>query len=137
MTTFRVLPNGPFLLAESARFLCGFVPQGGSSAVTEDGEVFLGFASDGDFAPVVVRLVQEGAEVFGSASRDAPGLVGQVERILSLDVDGSAFASVCKRDPAVHEVLEARPGFRPGFARWCSRPLTRLRFGACLRSACL
>lgn len=113
MHTFRSFPKGPFQLAESATFLCGFTPQAGSCATTRAGELFLGFASDVDFAPVVVRLVQEGDVIVGSASRDAPGLVAQVERILSLDVDASTFESVCAKDPVVHAALAERPGFRP------------------------
>jgi DNA-3-methyladenine glycosylase II len=113
MHTFRSFPKGPFQLAESAKFLCGFTPQAGSSATLPTGELVLGFTSDGDFAPVVVKLAQQGDAVVVVASRAAPGLEAQVDRILSLDVDASRFESVCAKDPAVHAALTARPGFRP------------------------
>ena len=37
----------------------------------------------------------------------------QVERILSLDVDGSGFLAVGKRDPVVGELQRRYPGLRP------------------------
>jgi DNA-3-methyladenine glycosylase II len=56
------------------------------------------------------------AEVVSPAEA-GPGLVAeiraQVERILSLDVDGSGFPAVGERDPVVGEVQRRYPGLRP------------------------
>jgi DNA-3-methyladenine glycosylase II len=56
------------------------------------------------------------AEVISPAGPEA-GLVAeiraQVERILSLDVDGSGFPAVGERDPVVGEVQRRYPGLRP------------------------
>src|SRR5438309_2139053 len=63
---------------------------------------------------------QAGEEVEAKVVRPAgPGadLVAevrpQVERILSLDVDGSGFPAVGERDPVVGEVQRQYPGLRP------------------------
>ncbi len=112
MASFHIVPRGPFSLAESARFLCGFTPASGGTRRTDDGLV-VGFASDVDFRPVVVRLREERGGIAGEATRDAPELPRQVARMLSLDVDGTDFAAACARDPAVRALHDARPGFRP------------------------
>ena len=56
------------------------------------------------------------AEIVSPAEPD-PGLVAEVrpqlERILSLDVDGSGFPAVGERDPVVGEVQRKYPGLRP------------------------
>jgi DNA-3-methyladenine glycosylase II len=56
------------------------------------------------------------AEVVGPGE-PGPGLAAeiraQVERILSLDVDGSGFPAVGERDPVVGEIQRRYPGLRP------------------------
>jgi len=42
-----------------------------------------------------------------------PAVRAQVERILSLDVDGSGFPAVGERDPVVGEIQRRYPGLRP------------------------
>jgi DNA-3-methyladenine glycosylase II len=113
MHTFRIRPRGPYRLAESARFVCGFTPTSGSTEVRSERELVLAFAADHDFAPVTVRVTEDGEDVVVEASRSVPGLREQVARILSLDVDASDFAEVCARDSALHVLSSARPGFRP------------------------
>jgi DNA-3-methyladenine glycosylase II len=95
---------GPFSLAESARFLCGFTPASGSAGVDERGRLVLGFLSD-RFEPAVAR-VSDDLEIEGDAHE-------QVARILSLDVDGRPMEAIARRDPVIGKLLSARKGFRP------------------------
>lgn len=112
-TTFELHPPGPYSLAASMRFLEGFAPAAyeGSGADA----LRLAFVADGgeDAAGVVVR--SEGATITGEVYGDAdPGAVrNQVARILSLDVDGSGFPEVEKRDQIVGKLQERYPGLRP------------------------
>jgi DNA-3-methyladenine glycosylase II len=50
-------------------------------------------------------------EVFGDADPEA--VRDQVARILSLDVDGSGFPAVGRRDPVVGGLQARWPGLRP------------------------
>jgi DNA-3-methyladenine glycosylase II len=75
----------------------------------------LAFVADGgeDVAGVCVR--EEDGVVLGEVYGDARVEVvkRQVERILSLDVDGSAFPEVGQRDPVVAKLQARYPGLRP------------------------
>src|SRR5258707_571053 len=118
METFTLVPRGPFSLAASIRFLEGFTPAWYPSA--PDGVLELAFPAEGSWRTVGVRVSQAGetvtAEVVSPAEPGA-GLVAevrpQVERILSLDVDGSGFPAVGERDPVVGQVQRRYPGLRP------------------------
>src|SRR6185312_423664 len=57
-------------------------------------------------APGVLRLELTGD---GPAER----VVGQVARVLSVDVDASGYDALCARDPLVGLLQRARPGLRP------------------------
>ena len=118
METFTLAPRGPFSLAASTRFLEGFTPAsyGGSA----DDVLKLAFPVEGSWQTVGVRVRQDPAGVtaeIASPEAPSPGLVAevrpQVERILSLDVDGSGFPAVGERDPVVGEVQRRYPGLRP------------------------
>ena len=127
METFTLVPRGPFSLAVSIRFLEGFTPASYSGAA--DGELELAFPVEGSWRTVGVRVRQDGGDAAGERGAcpvraeivspdDAGGeLVAevqpQVERILSLDVDGSGFAAVGERDPVVGDVQHRYPGLRP------------------------
>ena len=101
MSTFELVPRGPFSLAASAAFLEGFSPAAHRAA--GEGHLHLAFVPDGEEAAAGVCLGQpNGAvvgEVFGEADPDATR--EQVARILSLDVDGTGFPEVGRRDPVV------------------------------------
>jgi DNA-3-methyladenine glycosylase II len=101
MTTFELVPQGPFSLTASAAFLEGFSPAAHRGA--EGGHLHLAFVPDGEEAAAGVCLRQPDGvvvgEVFGEA--DPEGVPEQVARILSLDVDGSGFPQVGRRDPVV------------------------------------
>ena len=114
MTSFELVPRGPFSLDASAAFLEGFSPAA-HRAADEGGHLHLAFVPDGEEAAAGVCLRQpDGAvvgEVFGAPD---PGAVReQVRRILSLDVDGSAFPEVGRRDRVVGGLQRRWPGLRP------------------------
>jgi DNA-3-methyladenine glycosylase II len=113
MAGFAIDTSGPFALAAAAEFLGGFTPASGSAEAAGDG-LALAFRLDGTWEPAGVALREEGARVLGEVSGTAAvdAARAQVARMLGLDVDGSAWAEVGRRDPVVG-VLQARwPGFR-------------------------
>src|SRR5207248_2551824 len=101
-------------LAESTSFLEGFAPASykGSDARNH---LHFAFVADGSEQAVGVCLWDEEGvvygEVYGEADTDV--VSKQVERILSLDVDGTSFPGVGKRDPVVGRMQERYPGLRP------------------------
>jgi DNA-3-methyladenine glycosylase II len=114
MPDFSLTPAGPFSLAASGRFLEGFAPaayEAGSA-----GHLDLAFGVEGDWRTAGVHVQQEpdgtvSGEVTGDA--DLADVRAQVERILSLDVDGGGFAAVGARDPVAGRLQERYPGLRP------------------------
>jgi DNA-3-methyladenine glycosylase II len=122
METFRLVPRGPFSLAASIRFLEGFTPA--AYAGSADSELELAFPVEGSWETAGVRVRQDAGDAAGevtaeivSPDKPGPDLVAavhrQVERILSLDVDGSGFPAVGERDPVVGELQRRYPGLRP------------------------
>jgi DNA-3-methyladenine glycosylase II len=113
MTSFELVPKGPFSLAASKAFLEGFAPAAHRAA--GDGHLHLAFVPDGEEAAAGVCLRQPDGvvvgEVFGEADPEA--VPEQVARILSLDVDGSGFPEVGRRDPVVGGLQGRWPGLRP------------------------
>jgi DNA-3-methyladenine glycosylase II len=113
MTSFELVPLGPFSLRASAAFLEGFSPAAYRRA--EAGHLHLAFVPDGDEAAAGVCLRQPASavvgEVFGEADPEA--VREQVARILSLDVDGTGFPDVGRRDPVVGRLQARWPGLRP------------------------
>jgi DNA-3-methyladenine glycosylase II len=113
MTSFELVPVGPFSLGASAAFLEGFSPAAYRGA--EAGHLHLAFVPDGEAAAGGVCLRQPDEVVVGEVFGDAdPGAVrDQVVRILSLDVDGIGFPEVGRRDPVVGGLQARWPGLRP------------------------
>ena len=124
METFTLVPRGPFSLAASIAFLEGFTPawySGACSSDPADKVLEFAFPVEGSWRTAGVRARQDDggavtAEIV-SPAEPGPDLVAevrpQVERILSLDVDGSGFPAVGERDPVVGEVQAKYPGLRP------------------------
>jgi DNA-3-methyladenine glycosylase II len=118
METFTLVPRGPFSLAASIKFLEGFTPaayRGSADDVLE-----LAFPVEGSWQTAGVRTRQDAGDVTAeivSPAEPGPDLMTavrtQVERILSLDVDGSGFLAVGQRDPVVGEIQRRYPGLRP------------------------
>lgn len=118
---FEILPRGPFSLAASARFLEGF-GRAMHAERTPAHHLHLAFVPDGEAEEAVGVSVREEdgmvrGRTFSSEDASAPpepeAVRRQVERILSLDVDGSGFAEVGRRDPVVGELQARYPGLRP------------------------
>ncbi|MCS5734688.1 DNA-3-methyladenine glycosylase family protein [Herbiconiux daphne] len=133
--TFAIAPRGAFSLEASIRFLEGFPPvtYEAPAARTLD----FAFALEESWLTVGVSLEQMGAEQAGArrpgadVSGEVRGRVfaeralkrselsavrAQVERILSLDIDGTGFAGpggVGDRDPVIGAAQRRHPGLRP------------------------
>ena len=110
---FELRPIGPYSLGASARFLEGFAPAAYEG--NEAGHLHLAFVADGGEGVAGVCVREEGGVILGEVSGEAEVAVvkWQVERILSLDIDGSAFPEVGRRDPVVGRLQIRYPGLRP------------------------
>lgn len=113
---FELSPVGPYSISASARFLEGFAPAQYEGNGPE--QLRFAFVADGldrseRVAGAYIYLEDEKVvvETYGEAAPDT--VRDQAERILSLDVDGSGFSEVGKRDPVVGELQERYPGLRP------------------------
>jgi DNA-3-methyladenine glycosylase II len=111
---FKITPRGPFSLAASTAFLNSFAPAA-HKAVAPTNHLHLAFVADGSDQAIAVCLSEEDNTVVGEISGEADTAIvrKQVERILSLDVDGSSFPSVGKHDPIVGKMQARFPGLRP------------------------
>lgn len=118
VTWLDVPVQGPFDLTASARFLEGFAPAARADAASRPGELRLAFPVAPSWRPVGVLVKQPVPDgpvrmaVRGDPS-DVDHAVTAARRILSLDVDGTDFASVGARDPVVAELQGRYPGLRP------------------------
>ncbi len=110
---FRITPQGPYALAASARFLEGFGPA--NHPGERDGHLHLALVVDGSEQAVGVCIRAEDGVVIGDMYGEADSAVveKQVARILSLDIDGTAFPEVGQRDPVIGELQRRYPGLRP------------------------
>ncbi len=113
--TFRMRARGPFSLTAAARFTEGFpAGQGGGDRARLD----LAFPAEGSWATVGVRVTEDRDGLLGEIVAN-PGrlprtdIQRQVERILSLDTDGTTFPDVGRRDPVVRDLQARYPGLRP------------------------
>ena len=127
LQTFNIVPRGDYSLEEGANFIGAWhrAPSDGSEA---EGHLHLAFLTDGDWTPVGICLRQDSERILGTVYGNAPAasVAEQVERILSLDVDGRGWPEVGKRDPVVARLQRMFPGFRPvnwsnayEAAAWC------------------
>jgi DNA-3-methyladenine glycosylase II len=126
--TFEILPRGGYSLEESANFIGAWhrAPSEGGEA---EGHLHLAFLTDEYWTPVAVCLRQDSTgRVIGAIYGDAQPatVIKQVERILSLDVDGRGWPEVGRRDAVVARLQHMFPGFRPvnwsnayEAAAWC------------------
>jgi DNA-3-methyladenine glycosylase II len=126
--TFEITPRGDFALEEGANFI-GAWHRAPSQGGDPEGHLHLAFLTDGEWTPVGVCLKQDSkGRVLGTIYGDAPtdSVLRQVERILSLDVDGRGWLEVGRRDAVVAKLQRMFPGFRPvnwsnayEAAAWC------------------
>src|SRR5215212_1300327 len=113
---FEMNPLGPYSISASAKFLEGFAPAQYEGTGPE--RLRFAFVADGMAhgervagAYVYPENRKVVVETYGEA---APEVVrDQVERILSLDVEGRDFSEVGRRDPVVGRLQERYPGLRP------------------------
>jgi DNA-3-methyladenine glycosylase II len=109
----RLRPRGPFSLAAAARFQETFPAFAGTPG---DEVVFdLAFPADGSWTTVGARVTEDLSVHVVANPGGLPDeeIRTQVERILSLDVDGTGFAEVGVRDPVVSDLQRQFPGLRP------------------------
>jgi DNA-3-methyladenine glycosylase II len=127
--TFEIVPRGDYSLEQGANFI-GAWHRAPSDTGDPEGHLHLAFLTDGELAPVGVCLKQDvRGRVLGTIygeSAETADVVRQIERILSLDVDGREWPAVAKRDPVVARLQKMFPGFRPvnwsnayEAAAWC------------------
>jgi DNA-3-methyladenine glycosylase II len=126
VSDFQLRPLGPFSLAAGAAFLEGFAPAAHQAGAP--GHLHLAFVADGGEEAAGVCLRQPSGVVVGQVYGDADlaAVRDQAARILSLDVDGSGFPEIGRRDPVIGRLQAHWPGLRPvGFfspyeaAAWC------------------
>jgi DNA-3-methyladenine glycosylase II len=117
-TSFVFSPKGPYSLAASIRYLEGFAPAAFDSDSAASLE--MAFCVDGYWDPVAVQVHEKGGAIHGTVYGGdmlAPAIlaaaVGQVERILSLDIDGRGFPDIARHDPVVAQLQSRYPGLRP------------------------
>lgn len=125
---FELVPRGPFSLEEGANFV-GAWHRAPSEGDGPQGHLHLAFLTDGDWLPAGVCLTQDSTgrvagTVYGDA--EAAAVARQVDRILSLDVDGGGWPDAARRDPVVAKLQRMFSGFRPvnwsnayEAAAWC------------------
>ncbi|WP_066903872.1 DNA-3-methyladenine glycosylase family protein [Millisia brevis] len=116
--------RGTFSLRASTRFLEGFAPAryDGSGPTDERPTLRLGFVVDGtdEVAGAVITQQDDGtvtavidAADTGTDSPIADAAARQIERILSIDVDGTGFPAIGERDPVIGALLDRFDGLRP------------------------
>lgn len=116
--SFELIARGPFALAPAVRFHESFPGGPGGEQRDRAPRLDLAFPADGSGATVGVRVTEHagglhGLVVANPGGLPVPAIREQVERILSLDVDGAGFAAVTARDPVVRELWARLPGLRP------------------------
>ena len=118
VASFNFSPKGPYSLSASIRYLEGFAPAVYDSESAANLE--MAFCVDGYWDPVAVRVHEEAGAVHGTVHGRhtlGPGTIAaavdQVERILSLDIDGRGFPDIARHDPVVALLQSRYPGLRP------------------------
>jgi DNA-3-methyladenine glycosylase II len=104
--------EGPFSLAQSIAFVDSFVP---ASAPQDDAaRLRLALVDDGG-VPVFFAAAAEGRGVVVDYASDLPepAVAAHVARVLSIDVDGRAFATAGRADPVLGALRARYPGRRP------------------------
>lgn len=111
--SFSLTAHGPFDFAQSRSWLERWAPAGLQGS--QGDHLHLAFPVEGDWEAAGVCLQGSGNRVAVETTGDAaPGaLQTQLERIFSLDVDGSAWPRVGERDAVIGGLQHARPGLRP------------------------
>lgn len=109
--------RGPFSLGASRRFLEGFTPAAHPGDTAD--HLHLAFPVENHCEAVGVCVSQPEADrdvvadLYGRVEVTPATVAAQLARILSLDVDGSAFEEVGDRDAVIADLQARTPGLRP------------------------
>jgi DNA-3-methyladenine glycosylase II len=111
-TEIAIRPRGPFSWDAASDVGRNFGPVRHNWQA--DG-IRMTFLLDGRFDPVAVDLRFADGALRGAVagSDDSVAVERQVARVFSLDVDGTEYPAVGRRDAAVGRLMEALPGLRP------------------------
>ncbi len=112
--TFALTPSGPFSWEAACDVVAHFGPI--SRHWSGSGNPLrIAFPLDGSFAPVAVALRWDGTRLVGkiAGSQAIDAVASQVARLFSLDIDGTGFDELGRRDPALGRLISAFPGLRP------------------------
>src|SRR5262249_20680714 len=109
---FEITPRGPFALAQTRAFLEGWAP---ADARLEGGEPRLPCALDAGERAAAAHVTQDGETIRAALQTggDPEQAAAQLWRMLSLDVDATAWPEAGRRDPVLGELQRRRHGFRP------------------------
>jgi DNA-3-methyladenine glycosylase II len=111
-TRFHLAPQGPFNLRDESEFFGGWPPLGADPSA-----LAMAFPVEGwrTSAVVVVRQTSGNVtgEVHGASGPDAEAAWNQALAVLSLDMDGSGFPEVGRRDPVIGRLQERYRFLRP------------------------
>lgn len=117
MPTRILNQQGPFSLEASTRFLEGFTPARyrGGSGDPDDPALRLAFPVENTDDVAISKVTQrtDGAVVAEVEGSDPDVVAHQLERILSLDIDGTGFPDVGRRDPLLGMMIDRYHGLRP------------------------
>jgi DNA-3-methyladenine glycosylase II len=114
MSSFTIVPDGPFSLAAAAAF--GFGPNTGRPRPAADGEMRLAFVTDDMRHHAAVHLTQRGDGVVTAAvesDADHDAVLRQVLRILSLDHPAAPWVAAGERDPVLGALQREHDWLRP------------------------
>lgn len=107
--SFTIKPLGGFSLQSAIAM------EFGSKKASKETVMRLAFCVDGFREHAGVELRQDGTDVIAEVhgAKDLAAVQKQVERVLSLDFDGSAWAQVGRRDKVIGAMQKRFVGFRP------------------------
>ncbi len=108
-------PLGPFSLTAAAAFAEDFP---GTRADRPSKALHYAWAVDGDWRTVQVTVRQDDEAIHAELGDQPPAELARraardLERMLSLDVDGTDFAALGERDDVVRALQRRFPGLRP------------------------
>lgn len=105
-------PRGPFDLRRSIEFLEGWPAT--ATLPRSTSELRFAYCAEHDWMPVGVRVTAEGDDLAVTTSRPVGDeVLGEIARILSVDVDATPLAEIGERDPVVARLLRSESGKRP------------------------
>ena len=111
--SFAITPRGPFSWAQATDFLESWQALKHQQRVAP--VVRMAFPLDRTFEPVAVALHDDQGVLRGrvAGTRDVGAAASQVARFFSLDVDGTGYPDVGRRDERIGKLMAALPGLRP------------------------